>query len=159
MPGDHDGAGDLTGGGSDTDPVEAFVAQHLGDDLLELGADVLHLSHHARDTSSSTAWLDALLPADGRPRSAIAGISTAHLNSPHASVVEAVLDGRLAEGALFVTTVAPGGTSSDELIDAEGGSVRVATAEGGAAVYVQAVRPDGSVVHTVRASAARACRP
>ena len=151
-------AGDMTGGGSDTDPMEAFIAARLDDELRARGADLLHLSHHARDTSSSMAWLDTLLPADGRPRTAIAGISTAHLQSPHESVVQAVLDGRLSDGGLFVTTVAPGGTSTG-VVDAAGGSVRVLTEEGGAFYLVQAVDSGGAVLSTLRSSAARSCAP
>jgi beta-lactamase superfamily II metal-dependent hydrolase len=57
-------AGDLTGGGSDTDDVEAFYLPRLPrvSDLDARGVDVLHASHHGRNTSSSAAWIDALLP-------------------------------------------------------------------------------------------------
>ncbi len=148
-------AGDLTGGGSDTDPVEAFLVTQLGATLP--AADVLHLSHHARDTSSSAAWLAAMLPADGRPRTAVAGISTAHLGSPHDSVVQAVTD-RLQGGRLFVTRVATGGSDTD-VVNADGGTVRVLSADGWAAYIVQAVDADGNVRGTVQVTSAAACTP
>ena len=146
-------AGDLTGGGSDTDAVESFYVRTLGAELPP--ADVLHLSHHARDTSSSMAWLDHLLPADGRPRSAVTGISTAHVGSPHASVVGAVLD-HLAGGGLFLSRVAPGGTSTG-VVDAAGGTVRILTTNGGASYRVQAVSAAGAVIATRETTSGAAC--
>jgi hypothetical protein len=148
-------AGDLTGGGSDTDPVEAFLVEQLGPRLP--AADVLHLSHHARDTSSSTAWLRALLPDDGRPRTALAGISTAHVGSPAGSVIENVVP-RLHGGSVFVTRVAPGGDSSD-VVSAEGGSIRVRTEAGGARYLVQAVSDNGDVLRTRRITSGNRCTP
>jgi len=151
-------AGDLTGGGSDTDPVEAFVAARLPSAVLARGVDVLHVSHHGRDTSSSTAWLDALLPMDGRHRNAVMGISTAHAGSPHASVLGALLGGRLGDGTVFTTRVAPGGTSNAALADAEGGTIRIRTENGGRAYFIQALSEDQSVNITVHADSVHTCR-
>jgi len=148
-------AGDLTGGGSDTDPVEAFLVEQLGARLPAV--DVMHVSHHGRDTSSSAAWLNALLPADGRPRTAVTGISTAHVGSPHTSVVDAVVP-RLGDGDLWVTRVAAGGEGSD-VINAGGGSVRIRTVDGGARYLVQAVDDGGDVLRTVEVSSGAACIP
>ncbi len=146
-------AGDLTGGGSDTDPVEAFYVQHLQDTLP--AADVLHLSHHGRDTSSSQEWMDHVMPADGRPRVAVAGISTAHLGSPHDSVVQTVLP-RLGGASLYVTKVALGGAAQG-LVDAQGGTVRVLTEQDGLQYAVQAVDEDGRAVQTQLVRSSGAC--
>lgn len=146
-------AGDLTGGGSDTDPVEAFYVRQLQGELP--AADVLHLSHHGRDTSSSQDWMDHVLPNDGRPRVAVAGISTAHLGSPHDSVVQAVLP-RLGGAGLYVTTVALGG-ASQELFDAQGGTVRILTEQDGLQYVVQAADEEGRVVHTEQVRTSGAC--
>jgi beta-lactamase superfamily II metal-dependent hydrolase len=148
-------AGDLTGGGSDTDAAEAFMVAQLGARLPP--SDVLHLSHHARDTSSSNVWLAHLLPADGRPRQAVAGISQLHVGSPHAVVVRAV-SARLAGGQIFVSRVAATGAGSG-VVDARGGSVRVQTFGGGAGYRVQAVDEAGVVVETIEATSAGACAP
>lgn len=148
-------AGDLTGGGSNTDAVEAFMVSQLGARLPP--ADVLHLSHHARDTSSSTPWIEHLLPADGRPRHAVAGISSLHVGSPHALVVRAV-EPRLNGGGLFVTRVAATGESTG-VIDARGGTVRVQTFGGGAGYLIQAVDDTGTVIATHEVSSAGGCVP
>lgn len=141
-------AGDLTGGGSDTDDVEGFYAPRLGAAGVDArGVDVLHLGHHGRDTSSSAAWADRLLPADGADRNAVMGISTAHLNSPHAAVLTTIVgSGRLGAGRAWTTRVATGGATAPALVDARGGRVVVATLDHGAAYVVQAVDPAGTVI-------------
>lgn len=132
-------AGDLTTASPDSDPVEDLYAPQLASELGERGVDVLHLSHHARDSSNGAAWLDALLPRDGRDRNAVAGVSRAHLGSPHAVVVSRVIgDERLGSGALWTTRVAAGGTGGDGVIDAQGGAVVVGTGAGGDTYAVQA---------------------
>lgn len=141
--------GDLTGGGSDTNDVESFYAARLESaaGIDALGVDVLHAGHHGRDTSTNATWADRLLPSDGRSRNAIMGISTAHLGSPHASVLDTLLSAsRLGDGAAWTTRVASGGATADGLVDADGGLLIVATLEGGAAYAVQAVRSDGVLV-------------
>ena len=148
-------AGDLTGGGSSTDAVEAFMVNQLGARLPP--TDVLHLSHHARDTSSSTPWIEHLLPADGRPRHAVAGISSLHVGSPHAIVVRNV-EPRLNGGSIFVTRVAATGASTG-VIDARGGTVRVQTYGGGAGYLIQAVDDAGTVLATHEVSSAAGCAP
>lgn len=151
-------AGDLTGGGSDTDAVEAFYLDRLRADLEPV--DVLHLSHHGRNTSSSEAWLSALLPPDGKPRNAVAGIASAHLRSPHASVVGDVT-AHLSGGAMFVTRVASGGeelVGSAAFVNADGGDVRILTEGRGARYAVQAVSEAGAVIHTRAFQSASGCR-
>ncbi len=154
-------AGDLTAGTSDSDPVEEFFVPRFDEvgDLDARGVDVLHLSHHGRDSSSSVAWLDRLLPADGRVRHGVVGVSTAHVGSPHASVLEGVLGGgRLGGGALWTTTVAPGGATASGLVSAEGGRVLLSTVDGGRAYAVQAVGPGGAVLASEGTHAVRTCR-
>jgi len=153
-------AGDLTGGGSDTADVEGWYAPRLAQmpDLSAFGVDVLHLSHHARETSSSTAWLDTMLPVDGRARHALAGISTAHVGSPHEPVLERLFAGARATSVrALVTKVAMGGATHERLADADGGSVRVRTEDGGRRYVVQAADSDGKARVTWRAPAVRAC--
>jgi len=153
-------AGDLTGGGSDTDPVEGFYASRLGavSDLDARGVDVLHVGHHGRNTSSSPAWLDRLLPIDGRDRTAVFGISRAHAGSPHASVLDALFArGRLGGGAGWTTRVASFGETDARLHDADDGAVIVRTLDGGRAYAVQVVDADGRPRVTRRYHAVRAC--
>ena len=139
-------AGDLTGGSSDTDPVEGFYAARLGavSDLDGRGVDVLHVSHHGRDTSSSSPWLDRLLPIDGRDRTAVMGVSGGHAGSPHRSVLDALFArGRLGGGAVWTTRVAPFGTRAPGLYDADDGAVIVRTLDGGRGYVVQVIGDDG----------------
>lgn len=150
-------AGDLTGGGSDTDPVEGFVLDQLAAGVLGRGVDVMHASHHGRNTSSSKRWLDAWLPPDGRPRHVVMGISTAHLGSPHAEVVNDLGAMRLGGGGIFATRVATGGAAAANLWDAQGGTVRVLTQQQGAQVLIQAVTSNGTVVRTLKTPAVARC--
>lgn len=153
-------AGDLTGGGSVTDDVESFYAQRIGAaaGLDGRGVDVLHASHHGRNTSSNAAWVARLLPADGRGRNAVMGVSTAHVGSPHAEVLTTLLSsGRLGAGRAWTTRVAATGATAAGLVDAGGGMVLLSTLEGGAAYAVQAVRVDGSVIETRTFRSVRAC--
>jgi len=143
--------GDLTGGGSDTDPVEAFYAPRLGDvsDLDARGVDLLHLGHHGRDSSSSAVWLDALLPNDGCARNAFMGISTAHVGSPHEVVLQRLLDDeRLASGSAWTTRVAPFGEDHPSLVEAYGGDVIIRTFGGGLGYFIQALDQEGVPVRT-----------
>ncbi len=152
--------GDLTGGGSDTDDVESFYAPRLASvsDLGGLGVDVLHAGHHGRDTSSNETWADALLPRDGRARNVVMGISTAHLGSPHAVVLDTLLGGdRLSGGSAWTTRVAAGGASTAGLVDADGGLVLVRTFDGGDGYFVQAVDGDGVPTATEAFHAVRRC--
>lgn len=149
-------AGDLTGGGSVTDDVESFYASRLGLDAL--GVDVLHASHHGRNTSSNATWTARLLPADGKSRNAVMGVSTAHVGSPHAEVLTTLLaSGRLAAGKAWTTRVAATGATAAGLVDAGGGRLLLATLEGGAAYAIQAVRADGSVIESRTFRSVRAC--
>jgi hypothetical protein len=138
-------AGDLTGGGSDTNDLESFYASRFDARIDERGVDVLHAGHHGRDTSTNTTWVARLLPDDGRSRNAIMGVSTAHLGSPHDVVLANLLDGeRLGDGRAWTTTVSAGGATHAGLVDAGGGRIVIATIEGGAAYVVQAL--DGATV-------------
>jgi beta-lactamase superfamily II metal-dependent hydrolase len=153
-------AGDLTGGGSVTDDVESFYATRLGAaaGIDARGVDVLHASHHGRNTSSNATWVARLLPADGRGRNAVMGVSTAHVGSPHAEVLTNLLaSGRLGTGRAWTTLVAATGANATGLIDAGGGRIVVATLEGGAAYAVQALRADGTVLETRTYRSVHAC--
>jgi len=153
-------AGDLTGGGSVTDDVESFYASRLGSaaGLDARGVDVLHASHHGRNTSSNAAWTARLLPADGKSRNAVMGVSTAHVGSPHAEVLTTLLaSGRLGAGKAWTTRVAATGATAAGLVDAGGGRLLLATLEGGAAYAIQAVRADGSVIESRTFRSVKAC--
>jgi competence protein ComEC len=76
-------AGDLTGGQDGTPDMEAAYAGALG----LSAADVLHLSHHGKDTASNEAWLDAVL---GDPAVAVAGTNAAYGNAPDDDVLDRV---------------------------------------------------------------------
>lgn len=149
--------GDLTGGGSDTDDVESFYAPRLAE-VPAAGVDVLHAGHHGRNTSTNATWVARLLPSDGRSRNAVMGISTAHLGSPHAEVLSNLLDGdRLGEGRAWATRVATGGATAPGLVHAGGGLVVVATAEGGAAYFVQAIDSSGALIESRAYRSVGAC--
>ncbi|MFO0560968.1 MAG: MBL fold metallo-hydrolase [Polyangiales bacterium] len=153
-------AGDLTGGGSDTDAIEGFYASRvsLGGDEAR-GVDVLHAGHHGRNTSSSGAWVARMLPNDGRSRNVVMGISTAHLRSPHAEVLTEVLSAeRLRQGFAWTTQVAAGGATHASLIDADGGRVLIATQQRGATYVMQSVSRSGAVLRSQAYVSVRACR-
>lgn len=142
--------GDLTGGGSVTDPVEGYYVPLLPSVTdVDGGIDVLHAGHHGRNTSTSAAWADALLPADGRVRNVVMGISTAHAGSPHSEVVDELLtSGRLSGGRAWTTRIAPGGTSHADLVNASGGLILLRTTGGGGAYVLQAVSDTGVPLET-----------
>lgn len=153
-------AGDLTGGGSDTDAIEGFYASRvsLGGDEAR-GVDVLHAGHHGRNTSSSGAWMARMVPNDGRSRNVVMGISTAHLRSPHAEVLTEVFSGdRLRRGFAWTTQVATGGATHASLLDADGGRVLIATQNHGATYVMQTVSRSGAVVRSEAYVSVRACR-
>ncbi len=153
-------AGDLTGGGSVTDDVESFYASRLGAaaGIDTRGVDVLHASHHGRNTSSNATWVARLLPADGKSRNALMGVSTAHVGSPHAEVLTALLSsGRLASGKAWTTRVAATGATAAGLVDAQGGRILLSTLEGGAAYAIQAVRADGTLIESRAFRSVHAC--
>jgi beta-lactamase superfamily II metal-dependent hydrolase len=90
--------GDLTGGGKDTPEAEqALVAVP---DLLPHDADVIDLHHHGIDSSSSAAWLDAVLPDDGHPRNALVGAGSLYLSAPDQDVLGRVIP-RLGAGRVW----------------------------------------------------------
>ena len=144
-------AGDLTGGGSDTDPVEEFYGGKLGDvtDIDEIGVDILHAGHHGRNTSSSPEWIDRLLPNDGKSRNMIMGISTAHINSPHQETLDTVFsENRLNNGNAWTTTVSTGGATHADLINAFGGNILILTEQSGKIYHIQAVDTNGNILFT-----------
>ncbi len=91
-------SGDLTGGGKDTPDLEGAL---VGFGAVQ-PADVVHLNHHGIRSSSSRRWLEALMPADGRPRHAIVGANGLYLAAPHQDVLDAVVP-RLGGGRVWVT--------------------------------------------------------
>ena len=152
--------GDLTAASADSDPVEEFYAGHIlaAAGLDARGVDVVHLAHHGRDSSNSTDWLDVVAPKDGFTRNAIIGVSTAHLGSPHQIVVDNTLaDERLAGGLIWSTTIAAGGATDPQLIDARGGQLLIATRESGRSYVVQAVDEVGVVIESHAYHAVRSC--
>ena len=64
---------------------------------------------------------------------------------------------RLADGAIWATTIAPGGATDPALVSAGGGQIRIATRNGGASYVVQAVDGSGSVVDSRAFHAVGAC--
>ena len=155
-------AGDLTGGGSSTDPVEQFYAGNIVfvSDAGSHGVDVLHAGHHGRDTSTSSLWLGALLRADGPSRNMVMGISAAHINSPHQETLTNTLaNNRLAEGRIWTTTVSTGGATDPLLINANGGSILIRTAEQGKIYHIQAISDNGTIVETRSYYSAKGCEP
>ncbi|MBL8917792.1 MAG: MBL fold metallo-hydrolase [Myxococcaceae bacterium] len=115
-------AGDLSGSGAAGEPdVESFIVASHATHFGGVGVDVAHANHHARKTSSNTAWVTAAAPSDGRARNVIAGINTAYVNSPHQETLDAWLMGdRLGGGRFVVTRRAPAAGTSPLLIDADG---------------------------------------
>lgn len=129
--------GDLTGAGEATEPdieshfVNVSGAHAHGAD----GVDVIHAHHHARRTSSNTALVEHLTPADGKARNVVAGINAAHVGSPHAEVLEA-FGARLSGGRFWVTQQAPGG-ADHPLLEVSDGDVLIQTISGGRGYWVQ----------------------
>jgi beta-lactamase superfamily II metal-dependent hydrolase len=152
--------GDLTGGGSDTDPVEAFYVSHLASvsDLGGLGVDVLHAGHHGRNTSTSQTWADFLIPNDGKNRNVVMGISEAHYRSPYQEVLDVIFAAnRLRDGRGWTTRIADLGQTHASLVDAAGGQIVIRTFDGGRGYYVQAIGGGGNVIATRRFDSVRTC--
>jgi len=136
--------GDLTGGGLSTNDMEGFYITRMGSHVGPLGLDVLQVNHHGSKTSSSKPWISNLLPADGRSRNAVLGVSNGHGGFPPGDTLATVLDNnRLREGRAWTTNVAPGGSSHPKLVTATGGHVLVGTIKGGRGYVVQAVDLQG----------------
>ena len=153
-------AGDLTGGGSDTDPVEGFYVSKLNEvtDIDETGVDVLHAGHHGRNTSSSPEWINRLMPSDGKSRNMIMGISAAHLTSPHQETLDTTMnDNRLVNGNAWTTTVTTGGATHTNLINAFGGDILILTEKGGKIYHIQAVDTNGSILVTKSFYSVKGC--
>ncbi|MCP4806178.1 MAG: MBL fold metallo-hydrolase [Proteobacteria bacterium] len=133
-------AGDLTGGGKDTDDVETFVAEGLP---LDGAVDVLHLNHHGITSSTNDAWLDRWLPGE-RDRNALVGANRAYLSAPGDEVVERVAP-HLGEGRIWVTTPGSLADPHPACVDVDG-SVQVRITEGGASYDVARRSRQGEVV-------------
>ena len=124
-------AGDLTGGGKDTPDLESEVAARVpavGD------VDLLHLSHHGIQSSSNQAWVDWLLPDDGRARNAVVGANSGYLAAPAQGVLDRVAP-RLGEGRIWASRTGSLAGEHERLRVADG-DVVVAVDEGGAAYTV-----------------------
>ena len=100
-------AGDLTGGGKDTPDVESAVAAH-GPSVGRI--DLLHISHHGISSSTNQAWVDWLLPDDGRDKNAVVGANGSYVSAPDEEVLARV-GPRLGSGSIWVTR---GGSRADE---------------------------------------------
>ena len=105
--------GDLTGGGKDTPDCEAA---YDGLEWLPV-ADVLHLSHHGIESSTSQGWLDRVLPP-GADRNAVVGANVAYGTAPDQAVVDRVTP-HLGGGKLWVTRRGLLGGDGVSLVDAE----------------------------------------
>jgi hypothetical protein len=92
-------AGDLTGGGKGTPDVESAVVAHAP----EVGRiDLLHLSHHGIRSATNEAWVDWLLPEDGRDKNAVVGANGSYASAPAQEVLDRVAP-RLGAGSVWVT--------------------------------------------------------
>jgi hypothetical protein len=142
-------AGDLTGGGEETNAVEGFYIEHLGEVAPELlsGVEVLHANHHGRDTSSSLDWSNTFLPADGRARNIIAGISGGHLNSPQENAVDTLIS-TLSGGFFWTTQVTLFGAEDNSMQDADGGDIVLKTFDGGRSYVLQRLDRKGRLLES-----------
>ncbi len=151
-------AGDLTGGGSNTDAVEGYYSSKIPLISPTLGVDVLHAGHHGRNTSSSQPWVDRWLPADGRARNAVMGISTAHVGSPHSEVLQTIGNAqRLGTGSMWTTRISLGGANHPALRSADGGHILIATQQQGASYVIQSVSGSGAVISSSAYYSVRSC--
>ncbi|TVQ89546.1 MAG: MBL fold metallo-hydrolase [Deltaproteobacteria bacterium] len=134
--------GDLSGEGTPGVPdVESRLATHAAPYYEGVGVDVAVAHHHARRTSSNEALVELLAPRDGRQRHVVAGMNPVYLNSPHAEVLHAWLDGdRLRGGRFWIPRLPPAGATHDHLIVADGDLI-VQTVQGGEGYWVQADGP------------------
>ncbi len=132
--------GDLTGRGTVDDPdVESHLAAVAGSEFFGArGVDVAHVHHHARNTSSNEAFVDAVAPNDGLSRNALAGINAGHVGSPQAQTLARWLDDdRLRDGRFWITEQAAGGVGHPQLVSAQG-LVIVQTVQSGRGYWAQA---------------------
>lgn len=116
-------AGDLTGGGKGSPDAESAVLAALPGTLAE-GVDVLHLNHHGMDSSNQRAWLDRLLPADGRRRDVVVGTNGSYLDAPSDAALDR-LRGRLGGGAVWVSEAGRLTDEDDPLLRVTGSDVVV----------------------------------
>ncbi|MEZ4318278.1 MAG: MBL fold metallo-hydrolase [Myxococcota bacterium] len=90
-------AGDLTGGGKGTPDLEGLV---VGAGPALPPVDVLQVNHHGISSSTSAAWVDALL-VDGDAH-AVVGANDSYLDAPSEEAL-AALGPRLGGGHVWVT--------------------------------------------------------
>lgn len=117
-------AGDLTGGGKEDAPdVETAIARRAstaverpGGRLVVQpgGVDVVHLSHHGTRSSTNQAWVDWLLPGDGRARNTVSGANNGYWGAPAQVVLDRVLP-RLFGGAVWMTDASFGAGNGTRL--------------------------------------------
>jgi len=97
-----------------TSTTEAFIAKHAakittskaGPLLLPAGSlDVMHLSHHGLEGSSSQGWLDWLFPAGSQDRNAVIGANGMYVIAPSGSVLNRVGQ-RVNNGFMWLTVPA-----------------------------------------------------
>ncbi len=136
-------AGDLSGGGKDTPDVESAVAGH-GPDVGDI--DLLHVGHHGIRSATNQAWVDWLLPDDGRDRNAVVGANGSYLAAPSQDVLDRLAP-RLSDGRIWLTR---GGSMAGEheRLTELWGDVVVTVDEGGAGYSICGERfeatPEGS---------------
>jgi beta-lactamase superfamily II metal-dependent hydrolase len=124
-------AGDLTGGGKDTPDAESAVARYAP----SVGRiDLLHLSHHGIRSATNQAWVDWLLPDDGRDKHAVVGANGSYMSAPDQEVLDRVAP-RLGAGSILVTREGSmaGAHEAERVLN---GDVVVAVAPGGDAYTI-----------------------
>ena len=139
--------------GDTTAVVEGFIVGHAaaitrspsGPLLIPAGAlDVTHLSHHGLDGSTSQAWVDWLLPADGKDRNAVVGANGSYVLTPAPGVLGRV-GPRVGNGYIWLTLGALFGGSHPRLRLANG-AVVLEVKDGGARYELSALTAAGSTL-------------
>jgi len=121
--------------------MEGFIADRAADLVVEEGGDVMHLSHHGLDTSTSQGWIDWLFPADGSSRNAAVGTTSMYYHSPAQGLLDRLAP-RLAEGYIWTTAlgIMPGSHARLKIAD---GAVEVLAETGGTGYRVSTIGAGG----------------